>query len=72
MVEPWIIQLTESVIGSSPFRIGDIVKRPDGREVKIISGQYWGAYGLSNFWRWREIMPDGSLSKIEEQGYGWS
>lgn len=70
-VEPWVRELTESVIGSSPFEVGDIVKRPDGRMVKIIGGHYWGTYGLSNFWYWREVLPDGKLSDKQESGYGW-
>ena len=70
-VEKWVRELTEEVGGSSPFKIGDRVKRPDGRTVQITGGQYWGEYGISNFWHWREVLPDGSLSKIEEYGYGW-
>jgi hypothetical protein len=67
-----IRSLTESVIGGAPFAIGDRVTHPSGRTVEITGGQYWGTYGLSNFWYWREVMPDGSLSEIEEHGYGWS
>jgi hypothetical protein len=52
--------------------IGKVVRHPDGRMVKVIGGQYWGTHGLSNFWYWREVKEDGSLSEREESGYGWS
>lgn len=62
--------MTEEVIGGPPFAVGDTVIDPQGRTVKIVSGQYWGEHGLSNFWRWREVLPNGELGKIEH-GYGW-
>lgn len=70
-VAPWAKELTEEVMGGPPFAVGDQVKHPDGRTVQITSGQYWGEHGLSNFWYWREVLPDGSLSPTEEHGYGW-
>ncbi len=70
-VKSWVIELTEEVLGKSPFKVGDIVKHPSGRMVKIISGKYWGAHGLSNFWYWREILPNGTPSDNVEHGYGW-
>jgi|GEM_PF-2462451 len=69
-VNPNIVALTESVVGGAPFKIGDVVKHPTGKMVKIISGQYWGKYGISNFWYWREVKESGGLGK-EECGYGW-
>lgn len=69
-VAPWAKSLTEEVLGGAPFKIGDVVKHPDGRTVKITGGQYWGEYGLSNFWDWREVLPEGELGK-PESGYGW-
>jgi hypothetical protein len=68
MTEEWVKELTESVMGGPPFKVGDVVKR-DRRIVKIVGGQYWGEYGLSNFWYWREVLPDGLGP--EEHGYGW-
>jgi len=70
MVKQWVKDLVEDVCGTSDLKVGAVVKHPDGRTVKITSGQYWGTYGLSNFWHWREVLPDGSLGK-EESGYGW-
>lgn len=63
--------IAERALGGPPFAIGDQVKHPDGRTVEITAGQYWGLHGLSNFWRWREVLPDGNLSDKEEHGYGW-
>lgn len=62
--------ITEEVSGGPPFAVGDVVTHPSGRKVKITSGQYWGDRGVSNFWYWREVRPNGTLGK-EEHGYGW-
>lgn len=70
MFQGWVKDLVEEVTGGPPFEIGDTVLHPSGRKVKITSGQYWGRYGISNFWYWREVKPDGSLGP-EEHGYGW-
>ncbi len=70
-VKQWAQDLTEEVFGKSELCVGAKVEHPDGRMVKITEGQFWGDYGVSNFWYWREVMPDGSLSKKEEHGYGW-
>lgn len=72
MVSKFAKDLTESVIGGAPFKVGDIVRHPDGRTVKIVSGQYWGEHGLSNHWHWREVLASGCLSSKEESGYGWT
>jgi len=71
MVENWVRELTEEVLGSAPFAVGDIVKHPDGRKVKIVGGQYWGTHGLSNHWSWRAVKSNGKLKKKVEHGYGW-
>ena len=70
MVAAWAKNLTESVLGGEPFKVGDTVKHPDGRTVVITGGQYWGEHGLSNFWYWQEVKPDGTLGP-QEHGYGW-
>lgn len=62
--------ITEEVLGGAPFKIGDVVKHPDGRKVQITGGQYWGEHGLSNWWSWCEMLPNGELGK-SESGYGW-
>lgn len=71
-VQHWVRDMTESVIGGPPFAVGDTVKHPDGRTVKIIAGRYWGLRGISNWWYWREVLPDGTLSANREHGYGWT
>lgn len=69
-VADWAKDLVADVVGKAPFKIGDIVKHPSGRTVKIIEGQYWGERGLSNFWYWKEVHPNGILGPVEH-GYGW-
>lgn len=64
-------RITEEHFGPSPFKIGDRVEHPTGRTVEIVGGQYWGTHGLSNFWDWREVRADGTLSRKKECGYGW-
>jgi hypothetical protein len=71
MVATWVKKFTEESFGGSPFEVGQTVLHPDGRNVRIISGQYWGEHGLSNHWAWREVLPDGTLSATHETGYGW-
>jgi len=70
-VANWVKQMTEEVLGGAPFKVGDIVKHPDGRMVKITSGQYWGEHGLSNFWSWRPVNHEGEFIGATEHGYGW-
>ena len=69
-VAPWVRKLTEDVIGGPPFAVGDVVRPPSGRKVKIVGGRYWGEHGLSNFWEWREVKRGGKLGPLES-GYGW-
>lgn len=69
-VTPSIQQFVDGVLGKSKIKIGAIVEHPEHGIVKIIDGQYWGEYGLSNHWTWREYKEDGTLGK-EHSGYGW-
>jgi len=52
-------------------RVGDIVPHPDLGRVQITGGQYWGTHGVSNFWYYRTISPEGVLGRKEFHGYGW-
>ncbi|MDK1490504.1 hypothetical protein QN219_10580 [Sinorhizobium sp. 7-81] len=70
MVEQWVKDMTEEVLGKSSMEVGKTVRHPDGRNVLIVSGQYWGTHGLSNFWHWKEVREDGTYGP-EESGYGW-
>lgn len=62
--------MNEKLESKSRMQIGVTIKHPDGRMVKIKSGQYLSNGRVSNFWYWNETMPDGSLGP-EEHGYGW-
>lgn len=69
-VEDWVKDFVED--GKTYLEIGMITKNPKtGKTVKITRGQFWGKYGLSNFWFWREVLENGELSEVEESGYGW-
>ena len=63
-------RMMEDLYGEAPFAVGDVVKHSKGHMVKIIGGQYWGTFGLSNFWYWRKVNDDETLGK-KECGYGW-
>lgn len=54
-VAPWVRNLTEEVIGGSPVEVGKRYLHPEDGLIEIVSGQYWGTYGLSNFWYWTVI-----------------
>jgi hypothetical protein len=69
-VEQWVKDLTERHFGKCEMAIGKRMRHPDGRMVFIVDGQYWGEFGVSNFWYWREVKADGKLGKTE-CGYGW-
>ncbi len=70
-VSPEMQKLVQDVFGKSTLEVGMIIThQKTGKLVKITRGSYWGAYGVSNFWHWREVLPDGTLSKDEECGYG--
>lgn len=69
-VAGWVQDMTADVFGKNSLKIGNTVKHRDGRAVKITAGQYWGEYGLSNFWHWSEVLEDGQLGP-DEHGYGY-
>jgi hypothetical protein len=64
-------ELINEVHPFSKVKIGDQLGHPSGRKVQITNGQFWGTRGVSNFWYWREVLPDGNLGPDEECGYGW-
>lgn len=65
MVLPWVKDLVEDVIGSSPLAIGKKYRHPEDGVIQIISGQYWGTHGISNHWHW-EVLETGEV----HWGYG--
>jgi len=70
MIGEIVREIVEEVFGGAPFKVGDEVKHPSSRIVRIVDGQFMGTHGVSNHWTWKEILPDGSLGE-EEHGYGW-
>jgi hypothetical protein len=54
-VEPWVQRLTEDVLGGPPVEVGKRYQHPEDGLIQIISGQFWGEHGLSNFWSWRVV-----------------
>lgn len=71
MVATWVKHMVEEACGDAPFAIGDVVEHPEDGNVKIISGQYWGEHGLSNFWTWQRVDGSGSPVGEKRSGYGW-
>ncbi len=70
MVQQWVKNIWEEgqQKGTRHLSIGDVVPHPEtGRMVRITDGQYWGTYGLSNFWDWED-----EETGEKSCGYGWS
>ena len=58
----------EESMDGKPLAIGIVTTHPDtGREVKITDGQFYGTYGVSNWWEWEDIETGEKGS-----GYGWT
>jgi len=57
-----------SVVRRTSWKFEDNPKYPC--DVLIIDGKYMSSGRISNFWRWRRISPDGTLSPDIESGYG--
>jgi hypothetical protein len=51
--------------------VGRQYSHTDGRMVQITSGEFYSNGSISNFWYWKEVFPNGELSNVEENGYGW-
>lgn len=64
MVEAWVKDLTEEVLGGSPLQVGKRYQHPEHGIITITSGQYWGQNGLSNFWYWTDESGE------QHHGYG--
>lgn len=64
-VARWVQELTEKIMGGSPLEIGKRYVHPEDGAIRITGGQYWGEYGLSNFWHW-EVEATGQI----HHGYG--
>ena len=52
-------------------KIGSIVcEVKTGKDVYIVSGNYMVDGRTSNWWEWREVLPNGELGRLKK-GYGW-
>lgn len=69
----WVLDMLDREFPRGSYlEVGKAYQHPLGRLVKITGGAFWGLYGLSNYFYWREILnEDGRLSDWEEHGYGW-
>jgi len=70
-VEQWVKDLSARSGFATKLAVGEFAKHPKHGMVQIVSGTFWGEHGLSNFWYWRKVNKDGSLSKQKFHGYGW-
>jgi uncharacterized protein involved in tellurium resistance len=51
------------------MELGTLVKLKDGRLGIITSGQYYGTYGISNFWNGKIIDSEGNMTNEKFCGY---
>lgn len=64
------IRVIQDLFIEDNMDVNNVVRHKDGRIVFITDGAYYGDWGISNYWTWREVKRDGTLGK-EESGYGW-
>lgn len=64
-VKKWVQDLVDDVVGPCPLQIGGKYTHPTDGPIEITNGQYWGEYGLSNFWYWKVIA-----TGEKKSGYG--
>lgn len=64
-VAPWVRELTEEAVGGASLRIGGRYVHPEHGEIEVTDGQYWGTYGVSNFWHWTVVA-----TGEKKHGYG--
>lgn len=81
-VDPGVVEFVHAIMGGSRLAVGAIYlwDRNADREkggsaesvgvpVEITGGQYWGAYGVSNFWDWQLLNPEGRPDGKKYCGY---
>ena len=49
-------EMIEDLKKQQRFDVGDTMRHEDSRIVKVVRGQYWGEYGLSNHWTFKEVL----------------
>jgi hypothetical protein len=66
-------KINESLAAKSSMAIGKRLMHPDGYLVEVTSGCYLDPvyHRVTNFWYWKRVNADDSLSTEEECGYGW-
>lgn len=64
-------QMNAELAAQSKMKVGEVVMHPDGYKVYVTDGQYLSNGRVSNFWYWKRVNEDGSLSETTEHGYGW-
>lgn len=63
-IEPWV----QNIIGdywAPSLRVGETYVHPEDGVIKIVSGEFWGNHGVSNFWYW-DVVATGE----RKHGYG--
>lgn len=70
MVSETVKKLVIDTLNPLIPEIGHRYITDDGRLIEIEDGKFWGTSGVSNFWYWREVLEDGTLSEVKEHGYG--
>ena len=70
IISKLVNQINNNLAKQSSMVIGKTIMHPDGRMVKIKSGQFLSNGRVSNHWCWNEVKKDGTLGP-EECGYGW-
>jgi hypothetical protein len=68
-VADWVRELVDEVVPGL-LSVGAELQHPDGRMVVIVAGSRWEVGGVSNWWLWHEVLPDGTFGDVEG-GYGW-
>lgn len=55
------------------WKRGDVVRHPNGRDIRIDDGCYLDpTYGrVSNFWYWTFLDAEGKPTLEKGHGYGW-
>lgn len=64
-------QMNRELEAQCKMKVGARIQHPDGYMVEVVDGQFLSNGRVSNFWYWKRVNEDGSLSDTIEHGYGW-
>lgn len=73
-IKETVRRLVRENAGTSYYwKLGQVVKHPDGYNVRIDSGCYLDpTYGrVSNWWTWTVLDKNNKPTKEKDKGYGW-